>query len=98
MRYFRQDDLTDITEQALHYMILGNSFVSTYALPVVQAFQRLLQWMSNYQDDTELVYICGRPHIKIDNDQLIYLVENYFRIEDIANIFSCFRRTIERRM
>ncbi len=35
---------------------------------------------------------------KIGKEQLVYLVEINFRIKDIAELFSCSRRTIERRL
>lgn len=40
------------------------------------------------------VTVIGRP---IAKEQLVYLTEQGFRTEDIANIFGCSRRTIERR-
>ena len=38
----------------------------------------------------------GRPKIRIDEEQLEFLVENSFRTKDIALIFGCTPRTIER--
>ena len=40
----------------------------------------------------------GRPEIVISEGKLSYLVEQGFRTKDIANMFGCSRRTIERRM
>ncbi len=40
----------------------------------------------------------GRPECGIDQMQLTFLVEQGFKIKDIAKIFNCSRRTIERRM
>ena len=40
----------------------------------------------------------GRPLIHIEREHLWFLMEEGFRINDIAAIFSCSRRTIERRL
>jgi transposase InsO family protein len=40
----------------------------------------------------------GRSRLNVRHDQLQFLVENGFRINDIALMFGCSRRTIERRM
>lgn len=49
--------------------------------------------------DEEIVSAArGRPRITIEQGQLLFLIENNFRIVDIARIFHCSRRTIERRM
>lgn len=40
----------------------------------------------------------GRPRVNIKEEQLVYLIENQFRIKDIALMFGCCRRTIERMM
>ena len=37
----------------------------------------------------------GRPRIKLEEDQLRFLSESGFRVNDVAAIFSCSRRTIE---
>ena len=55
--------------------------------------------------DLAIVILCaserrgsGRPRLSIGEEQLAYLVEQRFRIQDIANIFGCSKTTIERRM
>ena len=40
----------------------------------------------------------GRPPVKIEEEQLRFLVESGFRMNDIAAIFGCSRRTVERRL
>ena len=40
----------------------------------------------------------GRPEIAIGEEQLRFLIEQGFRIQDIANMFGCCRRTVERKM
>ena len=40
----------------------------------------------------------GRPRVKIDEVQLEFLIESSFRLSDIASMFGCSKRTIERRI
>lgn len=40
----------------------------------------------------------GRPRIEIERNQLEYFVECGFRVKDIADMYHCSKRTIERRM
>ena len=40
----------------------------------------------------------GRPRVQIESHQLVYFVENGFRVKDIAELFHCSKRTIEGRM
>lgn len=40
----------------------------------------------------------GRPEISIEEDQLRFLIEQGFTVQDVSRMFQCSRRTIERRM
>ena len=40
----------------------------------------------------------GRPALEIRQDQLAFLVASNFRVTDIAGLFGCSTRTIQRRM
>ena len=40
----------------------------------------------------------GRPRLEIQFEQLQFLVENNFKVSEIANLFATSKRTIERRM
>ena len=40
----------------------------------------------------------GRPSIRIEEEQLRFLVEMDFRTVDTASLFGCLRRTIEQRI
>ena len=55
------------------------------------------QWILSTLEEEE-VHQRGRPHIVIREDQLCFLLENGFHVNDIANMFLCSCRTIERRM
>lgn len=39
-----------------------------------------------------------RPEMAIGEEQLCFLIEQGFRIKDIADMFGCSRRTVERKM
>ena len=41
---------------------------------------------------------CGRPSYHIDKDQLLFLLEQGFKVSDISSILGVSNRTIERRM
>ncbi len=40
----------------------------------------------------------GRPKLSVSPDHIIFYLEHGFCVADIAKMFSCSRRTIERRM
>lgn len=40
----------------------------------------------------------GRPRVEIEKEQLLYLVEEGFKVKDISLMFGCCRRTVERIM
>ena len=67
------------------------------ASPVVEALLELVQLMDSIFDEEER-HQRGRPRIVIQEDQLCFLLENGFRINDIASMFLCSGRTVERRM
>ena len=49
-------------------------------------------------EDRALVVHRGRPHIVIHIEHLTFLVESGFRINDIAAMMGCSRRTVERQL
>ena len=63
----------------------------------IDALKVLLSAMSHDRDYRTVVSHRGRPRVPIDNQQLEFLVESQFRTKDIAQIFGCSTRTIERR-
>ena len=92
----RLEELLDVVTRVLEYMLLLES-VTELPSPSVQALQELAELIGHVVDE-ERVSVHGRPRIAIEEDQLYFLIENNFRIGDIARIFHCSRRTIERRM
>lgn len=77
-------------------LLLESEFSS--ASPVVEALLELIRLINNEIEEEGVAHRSGRPPIQMREDQLCYLLENGFRLKDIANIFSCSIRTVERRM
>ena len=81
----------------MQYVVLLES-VSAWASPVVQALKELITVMIAAWEESQTRNRKGRPRIEIAEHQLSFLIERGFKVKDIAAIFSCSRRTIERRM
>lgn len=90
-------DLIDLTEQALQIMLLVED-IHPSGVIVTDALRDLLLVLVNIVDEHEIHLKKGRPHLEIGREQLVYLVEIGFRVKDIFELFSCSRRTIERRL
>ena len=90
----RQDDLIEVTHQALQYMILIE-FDYPLASLVVIALRELFSMMTRVREETERASQRG---LKLEEQQLCFFIERGFRVKDIAGIFSCSRQTIERRL
>ena len=56
--------------------------------------------ITQYDHDTHYAMIRGRgrPPLGIPEDQLRFLLENEFNIRDIAGIFACSTRRVQRRV
>ena len=76
--------MLNVVKSSLDYMLLLES-ETDLASPVVEALLELTQLMDSAIEEEEI-------------HQLSFLVENGFRINDIASIFLCSCHTIERRM
>ncbi len=50
------------------------------------------------EEEFALVARRGRPRIQIQEDRLCFLIESGFKVNDVAAICACSRRTIERRL
>ena len=88
------EDLLYLLEQLLQYYI----FVAD---PVdADLFYALRSLVAAVVADREnrMVRRRGRPLLLIEREQLQYLIEQGFKINDISDMFGCCRRTIERRM
>ena len=61
---------------------------------VISSLREVLNFMQSVRDQT-LVLGRGRPRIAVENNQLISLLGNGFRVKVIAEIMHCSKRTIE---
>ena len=64
---------------------------------VIESIRDLLHEMTKIKEGRCRSVRRGRPRVGICEQQLEFLVENNFRTKDIALIFGCSPRTIERR-
>ena len=95
----RKCELVDLGNQVLQYVVLIGC-LNPLAEPFVTAVRELLQSMTSEIEERALVNVIhrGRPHVVIHIEQLTFLVESGFRINDIAAMLGCSRRTVERRL
>ena len=89
--------MLDVVRRSLDYMLLLES-ETDLASPVVEPLLEVVQLMDSTIVKKRKYIKRGRPRIMIRQDQLCCVVENGFRINDIASIYLCSGRTIERRM
>ena len=87
------DDIIEIFENVLQYYVLLIDDED-------DLFLSLRDLMVSLVDDRECRAIKrrGRPEIIIAEEQLQYLIEQGFGTKEIAEMFSCSRRTVERRI
>ena len=96
----QKDDLQQQCETLLQYAVLLNSLGLHPNQPLeefIDALILVLSAMTLARDYRNVLSHRGRPRVAIDNQQLKFLVESRFRTKDIAQIFGCSTRTIERR-
>ena len=93
----RKNDLIDLCEQALQYVVLLES-VNQLACLLIDAMRALLQVMTADRDEVVISQRArGRPRLNIEEEQIQFLVESNFWIVDIAVMFGCSSSTIQRR-
>ena len=93
----RQRELIDRCHEVLEYVVLVEALFPPVQ-DLVEDLRTLVGAMSTFVEENIRVVSRGRPRIDINIEQLEYLVESGFRIKDIAAIFNCSTRTVERRM
>ena len=92
-----RDQLLDILDflVAIEVALGGPDYVKE----IVGALRKASRFLDEYVTDREArCWRLGRPRVKVDEQQLEFLVESNFRIIDIATIFDCSRRRVERRI
>jgi len=92
-----KEGLFELTELILRYgiLILDMDDSDTQLLAVINSIRYLAATM---MDVVQRPRCTGATDIDISESRLMYFVERGFRICDIAAIFGCSRKTVERRM
>ena len=95
----RVGDFIILGEQVLQHAILVEPYVNDGNI-FVDAVREVVQYMMLTQESEASMSQRGRgrPQVEIGEHQLRYLIEQGFKIKDIAKIFGCSTRTIERRL
>ena len=93
--------IIDGAHRLLEVAVLLEAILPNQDNSVSAEIQGIIQHLvEGYELELRSVYTqCrGRPSIDIYEEQLHYLLANGFKVTDIANMFGCSRRTIQRRM
>ena len=93
-----RNDLISFCEQVLQYLVLIEEFLPEEGGLLVSNIQNLLLLMESDLQQSTYLRRRGRPEIPIQKDQIGFLKDEGFKIADIASMFGCSRRTIERRL
>ena len=64
----------------------------------LQSIRSLLSQVEKNREGRVRASKMGRPALVIEEEKLSFFVDNGFRVEDIAIMFGCSKRTIERRL
>lgn len=90
------NDLVELAEQVLQFTVLLGDVIGD---EVIAIFRELVSAMTAERERRNThTRGRGRPEIAIGEQQLCFLIEEGFRIQDIADMFGCCRRTVERKM
>ena len=90
----RQEELLELSRQALEYIVLMEALFPV-CQELVQALRQLVDQIETYLEEYYVPSARGRPRIQARQEQLEYLLDSGFKI---ALIFGCNVHTIERRM
>lgn len=93
----RQEELIELCQQALEYTLLLE-VLFPLCHDLVEVMKEVADEMRTYLEQQESILRRGRPPIVIAQEQLEFLLDKGFKIKDIAIMFGCSVRTIERRM
>ena len=97
-----EEDAIEGAEKLLQMSVLLQPLLpEEHRTTVVREIQHLIAEMLNeYEHNFNCTMIRGRgrPALEIPEHQLRFLLENSFKIRDIAGMFACSTRTIQRRM
>ena len=84
----RPTDSIELVNRAIRYLVIVEPEMPS-ASSAIDALRDLADLMETAQGENEQLQICrpGRPRIEISENQLHFLVENNFRVKNIASIF-----------
>ena len=88
------EDILYLLEQVLQYYI---TVVDQIDEDFLSALRDLITAVVA-NNESRTIRHRGRPEMKIEKEQLLYLTEQGFKITAISDMFGCCRRTIERKM
>ena len=88
------DDVIELAEQVLQFSVLLEDLLGE---DIIAVFRDLVSALIS-ERERRSVQRPGRPEVAIGEEQLCFLIEQGFRIQDIADMFGCCRRTVERKM
>lgn len=99
-----QEDMVQLLQDALDNLVeieassYFDSSNSQQLSIVIECLQLLTYLLSENVTRRQMRRTVGRPRVEIDRDRLCYLIDNNFRVSDIALLYGCSGRTIRRRM
>ena len=93
----QKEDLLTIAEEILKFSVLIET-IHHAGSALVNSMQEVVLLLETEVNESNFSKGRGRPECAIDHMQLTFLAEQGFKTKDIAKVFNCSRRTIERRM
>ena len=94
----KRDDLAALLDEILQFAVLVLDDTKDVLQEVLRVLRKLSLLMNTEIEGSIRINLRGRPKLDVREDQLHYLIEQGFRIQEISHLFGCSRKTIERRM
>ena len=96
------EDLLELSEVLVQIAVIIEPFIpGDDGITITRNIQSILSLVSAEYDRllySRVIRRVGRPAIEINESQLKFLLDNHFKLVDIAGLFECSSRTIQRRM
>ena len=96
------EDLLELSEVLVQIAIIIEPFIpGDDGITITMNIQSILSLVSAKYDRllySRVIRCVGCPAIEIHESQLKFLLDNHFKLVDIAGLFECSSRTIQRRM
>ena len=92
-------DLASLLEEILQFAVLTFDYENNdNQEQVLLVLRNLTSSIYKEIETSKAAALLGGHKIDVQEDQLQYLIEQRLRINEISNLFACYRKTIERRM